>query len=196
MTYGQNQQNQHSTRHVNEGAPLVRASSDNRQMNYGLFSCFGDMGVCCDVMWCSPCLLGYTQNAIVNNDPYNMNVGVCMGLTLAYLAGTAGAVYVNLVLGLAPFGNAAYVISCLPYTLVACQQRGEVRQQLGLKDNTCEDFVLSWCCLACVQCQVTREAKALGLHPGSCCCGDDETPDVLHTVPQVAVQPGYANTAH
>ena len=186
-----NQQNR--TRHVNEGAPLVRGSS-SRKMTYGLLSCCGDMGVCCDVFWCSPCLLGYTCDAIVHNQPNSMNVGVCMGVSLAYLAGTAGAVYVNLVLG--PIGSVAYAIGCLPYTLVTCQQRGEVRQKLGQKDNMCcNDFVLSWCCLACVQCQLTREAKALGLHPGSCCCGDDETPDVLHTVPQVAVQPGYANTA-
>ena len=151
--------------------------------------------MCCDVMWCSPCLLGYTHNAIVNDQPHSMNVGVCVGVSLAYLLGTAGGVFMNVGLGLAPFGNGAYALGCLPYTMVACQQRGEVKEKLGLQDNMCEDFILSWFCLACVQCQITREAKGLRLHPGSICC-DHETPGVVHTVPQgVVVQPGYANNA-
>ena len=197
MTHGENQQNDHMcSRYVNEAAPLVRASSD-RQMTYGLCCCFEDTDVCCNVMWCSPCLLGYTYDAIVNDQPHSMNVGVCVGVSLAYLLGSFGAAYVNLVLGLAPFGNAACVLGCLPCTMSVCQQRGEVREKLGLQDNMCEDFILSCFCPACVQCQITREAKGLRLHPCSVCCEDaDETPGVVHTVPQgVVVQPGYANNA-
>ena len=177
----------------NESAPLMQ---EPNKLTYGLCSCFDDMGVCCDVMWCSPCLLGRTYDAIILNKPNSMNVGVCMGVSLAYLAGTAGAVYVNLVLGLAPFGNAAYALGCLPYTYVACRQRGVIKERMNVQKNLCEDFMLSWCITGCVQCQMTREANRLGMQPGTICCCSSEPPTVV--VAQQMVQPAYpyGSSAH
>ena len=159
--------------------------------SYGLYACEDDMGLCCDVFWCSPCLLGYTHNAIVKNEPNSMNVGVCMGVSAAAFIGYAAGIFVNMGLGLAPLGSLAYSIGCIPYTYVVCQQRKEMKRQLGLREDKGEDCALAYFCGNCVQCQVTREATKLGMQPGTICCCNKPQQPVVHTVPQELIQPAY-----
>ena len=161
--------------------------------SYGLCSCFDDMSVCCDVMWCSPCLLGRTYDAIIQNKPNSMNVGVCAGVSAAGMAGYAAGVFVNFGLGLAPLGSILYSIGCLPYTYVTCQQRKELRRHLSMQENDCEDCLLSWFCISCVQCQISRESNRLGMAPGGCCCQPQQAVVVQTVVPNShqVVQPAY-----
>ena len=158
--------------------------------SYGLFACEDDMGLCCDVGWCTPCFLGRTHNAIMKNEPNSTNVGVCMGVSAAAFIGCAGCVFVNFGLGLAPLGGLVCQMGSIPYTYVVCQQRKEMRRHLNMQENDCEDCLVSWYCGNCVQCQVTREANKLGMQPGTICCCNKPQP-VVHTVPQELIQPAY-----
>ena len=165
--------------------------------SYGLCSCCQDMGVCCDVFWCSPCSLACAYDAIIKKKPNSMNVGVCLFTSVSGLAGYAVGAYLWYGLGI-PLHGIAYTLGCIPYTYTTCQLRGALRPHLGMRDECGEDCVFTWFCLSCVQCQVTREAERLGMRPGRICpreapqpVGDTDSQELVQSQP---IQPAYVRT--
>lgn len=112
----------------------------------GTCSCFDDMGICCQTIWCNPC----TASNIINKLETEMSMFSCFNC-FVYSA----AIY--------------YSGSRYPFWLAQAWRR-ELIQRYGIQNETgCNSCLVGQCCLPCVFCQVQREMGKRMEHPGGCC---------------------------
>eukprot|EP00755_Sulcionema_specki_P002079 Sspe_Gene.118013::Locus_110476_Transcript_2_2_Confidence_0.800_Length_736::g.118013::m.118013 len=136
------------------------------------FSCFQDMGVCCDVMCCTLCQLSRQCSAVKEDIADDMNWPVCCALTLLpALIPPAGI---------------------LSICFAGWHIRHTMRKKHNLMGDACEDLLMTLCCFQCMLCQQNRELTARGISPGLCCCKPSNTSNQTTTV---VVQYGYPAAA-
>jgi len=98
-----------------------------------LFGCFDDIGTCCCGLWCLPCLFGTNAEKIDGSN--------CVGMSILYC-----------VLG--------YCYLCwIPHM----EKRKKLRQKYFLREEPCNDCLVTACCGGCSVCQEARELKARGM---------------------------------
>ena len=130
----------------------------------GQFSCFQDIGLCCDVYWCGMCQQSRLHDSIIEGRQDSFNAAVCCGMTLA-----------GLWLG-------SWVCCVHAWYL-----RDALRAQHGIKGNACTDCLSVTFCTPCMLCQAHRQMKAHGGNPGYTCC-ESSTPV---SQPPGVVQSGF-----
>eukprot|EP01060_Flectonema_neradi_P026837 TRINITY_DN3626_c0_g2_i1.p1 TRINITY_DN3626_c0_g2~~TRINITY_DN3626_c0_g2_i1.p1 ORF type:complete len:220 (+),score=40.46 TRINITY_DN3626_c0_g2_i1:53-712(+) len=148
------------------GQPVVLVQQPKVEWNIGLFDCFQDCGICCDVCWCGLCIMSRQCESIVNNNQDTFNVPLCCGLWLAQV-----------------FIGAAS--TCL-FTWVL---RDKARHKYNIEGDGCSDCCAVTFCGACVVCQLQRETLSRGDNPGYCCCNPSNPPVVV--AGGAPAQPGY-----
>eukprot|EP01061_Rhynchopus_euleeides_P042631 TRINITY_DN7435_c0_g2_i1.p1 TRINITY_DN7435_c0_g2~~TRINITY_DN7435_c0_g2_i1.p1 ORF type:complete len:170 (+),score=42.98 TRINITY_DN7435_c0_g2_i1:47-556(+) len=130
---------------------------------YGLFGCFDDCGLCCDVFWCGVCMQSRLHDAM-NLRPNSMNGPVCCGLFIG-----------------------SFVIGGLACCLHNCYVRGATREKYNIEGNGCADCCTSLFCGACIQCQMHREYQRHGINPGTTCCSASKFTPAVGPVQQAYV---------
>ena len=117
------------------------------EWSVGLFDCFGDMGLCCDVYWCGVCQMARQHDAVLNGKQDSFNGGCCLALT------------------------------CCGFVQVChtCHVRKNLRQQHGIAGSGFKDCLAAMFCGPCTLCQTHKQLRSRGMNPGVTCC-DSSTP--------------------
>ena len=127
----------------------------------GLFDCFGDLGLCCDVYFCGLCQMSRQHDALLNGRQDSFNGAVCCGLFCCSWAQCCHIMYL----------------------------RGALRAHHGLQGNTFTDCLAALFCGPCTVCQTHKQLKAHGANPGVTCC-NSSTPVSSTPVPGAFVPQG------
>eukprot|EP01061_Rhynchopus_euleeides_P026508 TRINITY_DN4328_c0_g1_i1.p1 TRINITY_DN4328_c0_g1~~TRINITY_DN4328_c0_g1_i1.p1 ORF type:complete len:255 (+),score=59.79 TRINITY_DN4328_c0_g1_i1:89-766(+) len=130
---------------------------------YGLCDCCQDVGLCCDVYWCTPCMLSRLHPAVEDGISDTFSFPVCALLCGAWA-----------------------MVGSLACCLHVWYLRDRTRLAFGIQGNPCADCCTAWMCLQCAVCQMHRELRSRGVDPGVTCC-KSSTPQAR----QVVAQPGF-----
>ncbi|KAJ9463530.1 hypothetical protein DIPPA_26844 [Diplonema papillatum] len=142
--------------------------SPSRPWQTDVFSCFQDVGLCCDVLLCYPCMQGRLFSATFDQRPDHMHPLVCCSFVSVGVMDWAG--------DMMRIGFLWWM-------------RSRVREIFRLEGSAWMDCLTAIFCGPCITCQMHRELSAHGINPGYTCCQPDnyEASDVVPN----AVQPGY-----
>ncbi|KAL3731294.1 hypothetical protein ACJRO7_028207 [Eucalyptus globulus] len=108
---------------------------DNVPWSSGLFSCFGDIPICCLSFWC-PCITFGRIAEITDHGSVSCPVHGAIYTAIALLTGCA---------------------CCF-----SCCYRTKMRQQYQLKEDPCADCLVHFCCETCALTQEYRELERRG----------------------------------
>eukprot|EP01064_Diplonema_japonicum_P039177 TRINITY_DN975_c0_g2_i2.p1 TRINITY_DN975_c0_g2~~TRINITY_DN975_c0_g2_i2.p1 ORF type:complete len:189 (+),score=45.56 TRINITY_DN975_c0_g2_i2:54-569(+) len=130
----------------------------------GVCDCFQDIGLCCDVCFCTCCQAGRIYDAAFEHKPDSFNVPVCLLMV-----------------------GASYFFGAIATCVFSMCMRDKVRTSYGIMGDGCDDCCMSFWCAPCVMCQVHRELSKRGTPPGYICC----EPSIKYSNAPLAVQPAY-----
>ncbi|KAJ9439807.1 erythrocyte membrane associated protein 2 [Diplonema papillatum] len=150
---------------------ILPAKQFDPDWDAGVFGCFGDVGVCCDVICCYFCDQARLYSAHVDNRPDHCNGTVCFCL----FAGTA----ISSAICFVP-------LAAIGYT---CWLRESIRSFYGIDGNCCYDLLASLFCNPCATCQMHRELSRRGTSPGTTCCAPRINYEFARRITKVHVHP-------
>lgn len=129
---------------------VMDAVGVQRQWHDGLCDCCSDMGLCCDVYWCTPCSAARMCNAI-DGSRDNFDGALCFAIFL-----------------LTEYANQLGTVSMiLRYRIIAKYNIGD--------EGVIMTFFKAQCCPLCSMCQTHRMlTHSLKIWPGGTCCHTQE----------------------
>ncbi|KAJ9460534.1 hypothetical protein DIPPA_60507 [Diplonema papillatum] len=151
-----------------DGSPMLAQTVS--PWTVGPCDCLQDFGLCCDVLWCMPCMQGRIYSAASHDQPDTMNPLVCCGICVLQMWIPALGWLVNGVMN--------------------CTTRSTIERKYMIEENTCADCCLSFFCPLCTICQHHVELSKRGMNPGHTCC--EPSRQFVAQPPPAAVQPGYS----
>ncbi|KAJ7643320.1 PLAC8-domain-containing protein [Mycena polygramma] len=117
-------------------------SNGKREWSHGFFGCFEECGTCCFACVCPCVVYGKNKQRLSHlqseNSPHPDGGDFCSVPCWAHFA-----------------LNAVTSLGCI----LACMNRGEVRERYGIDGGGCGDCCGSYCCHACDLTQVSREIE-------------------------------------
>lgn len=128
-----------------------------------LCDCFSDLESCWWGLWCCWILNARTAEAF--------QVGKSINLVVTFWCVILATLVFQIIQ--APFGLIIMIAGFIYMAYNRATMRLQIRQQLGISGDSCEDCYLHACCSCCAVCQEARQAKASQLKTLDFCSGQD-----------------------
>ena len=161
---------------------------NKNDFSYGLLNSAEDMGVCCDVYWCMPCMLGRLYNSVMSGVPNSQNIPIAVGVVSAMVLSSLFYLLTY------PWGFPFFLLMTLPIAGLTLVQRRRLRHDMGLEPADASDCLASFFCTPCALCQMVKESSARGIPPGYCMFPSDSSVVIVHSSSSQFVQPAYGTT--
>eukprot|EP01059_Diplonema_ambulator_P033477 TRINITY_DN7018_c0_g1_i1.p1 TRINITY_DN7018_c0_g1~~TRINITY_DN7018_c0_g1_i1.p1 ORF type:complete len:179 (+),score=21.37 TRINITY_DN7018_c0_g1_i1:68-604(+) len=124
--------------------------------------------LCCNILFCSPCMAGYMHNAHFSKKEGVMNQCLAGWLFTADILGFAASAVLGLfVSNYLCFSQMFGYCATASYSLYL---RRAIVAESKIQESACMSCLTVFLCLPCAECQHFAQIDSTGIYPGGCFC--------------------------